>query len=197
MKDTKVPVQVFGGTTKFDKKLFTPVSKDVNYYINKPFNGGLWTSSYIEEKYREEDYDKKDYSEWARWFINENFHIYSYEDISILYPKEDTKVFTINNIEDLYEASSRLGDICDDKLLKHNIARADNLVIDFQKLSKSYDGIRVTKEGAWRLHWFDDSIYDNDKYRMLISLNAWDCESTLWFNVDWIDKVEYKKVKMK
>ena len=51
-------------------------------------------------------------------------------------------------------------------------------LLDFNSLSKDYDGVRLTQKG----------IQENKE-----SFEFWDVESTLWFNLDNFNSIDYKK----
>lgn len=80
----------------------------------------------------------------------------------LLYPKKNARVFEVNGREDA------------DRLPWKDegfFSRA----IDFEALEKEYDGLHLTEEGNCRLH--------------MSEFNPWDVESTVWFNVDWIERI--------
>lgn len=51
-------------------------------------------------------------------------------------------------------------------------------LLDFDRLKEDYDGIRVTDKG----------MKENEE-----AFRHWSCESTLWFNLDHFENVEYKE----
>ena len=121
----------------------------------------LWTSSAFKE-------GSKVISEWY------NFLRYDWYDEEtavsmrkfLLYPKENARVFEVNGREDA------------DRLPWKDVVWEDVgffRVIDFEALAKEYDGLHLTEEGNCRLH--------------MSEFNPWDVESTVWFNVDWIERI--------
>lgn len=191
-----VPVQAFGGPEKFDPdKIIDPVY-DIAYGLNKP-EGGLWTSTYIPKEKREQP---NVYSEWARWCVDNDFMFDKYQVVvSILYPRKDARVYTIDKVEDLYLASEEVPLAYPDVYYERYLYTTPSLykkmmVIDFPSLFKEYDGVRVTRKAAARLHM--GCTNGHDLYKHLTSLNAWDSESTVWKNGDWVDHVEYEVIEV-
>ena len=99
--------------------------------------------------------------------------------VLLSHQKKDINVFTIDNEENLISASTRK--------CKNFITQSDVYMIDFWRLYKEgYSGVHVTENAAWSFHYSAPSN--------LVNLNAWDCESTVWFDNTWIDSFEIKKI---
>ena len=200
MTKQKISIQAFGGPEKFDpSKVNTRFTYDRVDLTNKPGGEGLWTSTYVPKEEREYP---NEYSAWARWSIYEDFLPYKYQSIvSILYPKEDTKVFTIDSYEDLVKASKPIAiaypEIVEQYLSYRRNFLGELMVIDFSSLFQSYDGIHVTERAAMMLHRFGLEYFDGSNHIPMVSLNCWDCESTVWRDANWIDHVEYETVEQK
>ena len=151
--------QIFNTEDKkldFSKYIF---NLECNSIINKP-QRALWTSPI-------KTINDVLISPWLYWCLLEDFRIYKHT--YILYLKENLRILTINNENDL-------------KLLPR-IVFEFGTCLDFKALSEYYDGIYLTENGASELH----SIREN------ISFNSWDVESVCWFNVEWIKDTYYIK----
>ena len=134
-------------------------------YVNKP-EKALWTSTW-----------KDDVSQigWIKWARMERFDI-----------KDSLYKVTPKRIVILYEIDLN-EDYASDQLPKTK----ENF-IDYQKLaSKGYDGLHLTEHGAWIGH---DFRKENEHFGTTILLNSFDCESTVWFNTDWIGSIEKMNV---
>jgi len=130
-------------------------------YVKKPKRGtGFWTSTW-----RPETQD----SEWVEWCAGENYSNPYADTWHLLTPKSDTQLYVIDShadllhLLDLYPWESRATRI----MREAGFART---TIDFEHLSKEYDGIHLTERGNAQTHL----SYPHE-------LNSWDCESTLWF----------------
>ena len=156
------------GETEFNVDAIIPMSQKTTneYYINKP-NNGFWTSSLVNNS-----------SAWIEWCASEWEGKLS-DTCVVITPKKDINVFTIDNEKDLISASTRK--------CKYLLTQSDVYMIDFWRLYKEgYYGVHVTENAAWSFHY---SAPLN-----LVNLNAWDCESTVWFDNTWIDSFEIKKI---
>lgn len=129
-------------------------------------NEAFWTSSV----YFGKD-DRKYHSAWTDWCeINDYLCNYDSDVAYILIPKKKTKVLTINDGED-YDRLIR-----DYITVKKTFDPRYNEYLDFKKMQDNgYDGFHLTSNAAWQFHFHQ--------------FNSWDCESTAWFNVDWIKEV--------
>lgn len=104
-------------------------------------------------------------SAWEKWCEYEEPEWVNGVPHWVLVPKETTKVFTVDTIDDAWELPTM------------PIGRYKQ--VDFCQLARDgYDGLHLTENGAAELHWDTDSLG--------FDFNAWDCESTVWFNADWI-----------
>ena len=76
--------------------------------------------------------------------------------------KKDARILTIDSLEDLIK-------LCDDYPGKVIDFLKTYRFIDWEKVSKNYDGVYLTEKGQMATRWSQPSLY------------GWDCESTLWF----------------
>lgn len=148
---------------KFNKDLFVqPIG---NRGDNKPNAGGVWTSSLI----------GKHSSQWEQFTSAEGF----YEDTSIVKhivkPNDDVKVLVIDSKEDYKLALDSYGINVD--MNEHSMTFGAEKVLNYEQVMVDYDCIRLTEDG----------LYDNNPF-----FYTWDCESTLWFNVDKFDIVDIR-----
>ena len=139
-------------------------------WTNKP-QRALWTCTYTDEL-----------SEigWVEWcYYNQPEWIQN--ELYLITPKEEVKVYEINTIED-YKS---------DELIKlpSNVAFMSQFINYEAMADKGYDGIHFSTNAAALGHSF---TFESDELTMGIStaLNPIDCESTVWFNTDWISSVE-------
>lgn len=140
------------------EELVQPIT---NRMFIKP-NGGIWTSSYNEE------YG----SDWIRWMHNEQFYNNGYEDIYLLKPRDDAKIYTIDSYEDLKALVDKYPPIV------HMLGT----FLDFEAISNDYDGIHLTAKGE-----------SATRLTSGISLYGWDVECTLWFRwcFESVEKLDY------
>lgn len=132
---------------------------------NKPINGGFWTSSMT-------DNNK---SGWLEFTEREDF----YDDMSKLKifqaeVSDKARVLMIDTKEDYEEALKSYGMPVDNK--RHPIASVDNAqILDYEKLMLDYDALSLTANGL------------RNNY---LTFYGWDCESTVWFNIDYFESIE-------
>lgn len=127
---------------------------------NKPKSGGLWTSSLTE--------DGK--SGWIHFVESEDF----YEDMSKLkmYHVEvsnNARVLRIESKRDFQAALDKYGVNSLSKEEQFIFGFHSRKILDYTKLSKDFDALSVSKKG----------IAEN-----YMELFSWDCESTVWFNLE-------------
>lgn len=116
--------------------------------LNKPYKA-LWTSTLIDTNS----------SSWDLWCQINEFNVKNHRIKYKIIPKDNLKIFEINNEEDL----NFLPKIYDPIFNKN--------VIDFNIIAKLFDGIHCINY-------------------ILPQLYGWDCESTVWFNTNWIKSIE-------
>lgn len=117
---------------------------------------------------------KEDSSAWLDWCHKAGFG--KWEKAAILTPKHDVKIYVIDSFESL------------DKVSWH-VKGVNRRSIYFEKLeNEGFHGVQATEKAVMELGFFPPEAD-------LLDLNAWDCESTFWFNTDWVQEVEIKKVK--
>jgi len=143
-----------------------------NVWLYRP-RGGFWSSSY----------DDNDGSDWIQtnlsWgngcsMIKNRFQF-------LLFPKQNLSLYVLDTKEDLDKIMERFRRSAPTN--KHRKIP----FLDFEKLAQHVDGLHVTKNGVRLLE-------NTEPYQ----LKYWDCESTLWFHLDWIEKIEEKgKINIK
>ena len=109
----------------------------------------MWTSTLI----------NTNSSQWELWYQINEFNVDKYKIKYKIIPKDNLKIFEINNQEDL------------NFLPKQFDCFLDKNVIDFNIIAKLFDGIHCINY-------------------VLPQLYGWDCESTVWFNTNWIKSIE-------
>ncbi len=137
----------------------TPVVNDPEGFFRQKPKGGLWTSSYRAES---ED------SGWVEWCRGASFGDPDGKQWFLLAPHPDCRLYTIDSLEDFSQCLMEYGSPA--PLAQEYPSFAMKRTIDFEKLALEYDGLRLTEQGNEETHL----SFPND-------MNAWDCESTLWF----------------
>lgn len=154
------------GIKEIKKELFNPIAN--LEYSNKP-SGGLWSAPY-----RNMDVYKSD---WMEFCIESDFNKENLKYGVIFELKENTKIYTIDKLEDL--------EILYNKYKAKDINNAfNNKRLDFEKISKEYDALYLTVKGQietrFGMDWFSS-----------LNLYGWDCETMLVFNFDCIENQQY------
>jgi len=161
------------GITELNKENFNEIKNRPCF--NKPF-GGLWASPY---------YPNNEYvSAWHEWCSYEQ-EDWITNDSVIIKIKESSKIYTINNQNDLIKLIDIVGIIEDDltnKLLY--------TIPNFEKASKIFDIIYLTQKGQCETH------FPMRHNKLNYSLYGWDCESILVMNFDCIEEWEYKRLNI-
>ena len=135
---------------------------------NKP-SRALWTSTYK---------DNPSNIGWIEWCYY-NMPNWIEDELYLLIPKPETNVYEINTIDDYLS----------EELIKLSVY--DNPMgplINYQAMcNKGYDGIHFSSRAAALGHsfMFDDKL----TWDVSLALNAIDCESTVWFNTNWVSSV--------
>lgn len=128
--------------------------KNCPYPWIKPTSGGLWTSTY----------NKHIGSDWIQFCQHENFCRMNPWKGSLLYPEDNSRIFTVDSIRGLQHLIREYGIFRDNtSLFSHGI--------DFERLGKDYDAIHLTENGQ-----------AETRYSYPETLCGWDVESTLWLN---------------
>ncbi len=138
------------------KDKFSPIINE--YGFCKP-DGGLWASEFIDDS-----------SDWINYVYTWKIIDEEYHQSIIFTLKNNTKIYIIDSYEDLLN-------IIDKYPIKYENIRINHTFINFEVMSKDYDGIKMTKKG----HIETSSIFLNP------NLYGWDCECILLFNLDCID----------
>lgn len=157
------------GSQKFDPKAFIPISNKM--FSNKP-SGGLWACPTI-------DIDIS----WDQWSRDNEFctdKLKEYFDFKL---KRGAKILIIKNIKDL----NKLPRVNTKDPEIKSILEMDSLNsnIDFEELSKNYDGMMVW---MYRSKDIDTTkrLFDGMYYRMY----GWDVDTLLVFNPDIVEVIE-------
>jgi hypothetical protein len=135
--------------------------------VNKPRHG-LWTSTLKDNP------ADIGWIEWAYYNMPKKIQ----NELYMLIPKPSANVYEIDSIDDYL--SDELVKLPGDMFIKY--------YIDYLGMrKKGYDGIHFTERAAALGHsfGFDDVL----TWNVSLALNSIDCESTVWFNTDWISSV--------
>jgi hypothetical protein len=128
--------------------------------IGKPL-GGFWTSSY------DPDYG----SGWVRWCVAHRYNEPLDLDWTVLSVDKSARVAVIESAADLAALIK-----CYPRTLRGRRG------LDFEALSKEYDGLHLTNRGYSR----------TQSTRFGPALIGWDCESTVWLRWAFSDSHEVK-----
>lgn len=110
-------------------------------------------------------YDAPYVSAWEEWCRRNDFHCG--KNHFLIHPKKDLKVLEPTKVSDLRTIEPDLP-------LPYPI-------IDFEYYaSQGYDGFHLSEK----------ALYMMEADRCMRPFHAWDCESTAWFNMNWIDSIE-------
>lgn len=140
------------GSKSFNRKKFNPIK---NKDWIKP-SGGLWASPI-----------KSNWG-WKDWCKSQEFQL---EKLSIFFKFTfKGKAFVINNLEDSAKLPWKPNPILPKKLIL-NSSFSFAYVIDFELLSKKYDGVFLTVQGEFET-----------RFPRKYSLYGWDCETLLVLN---------------
>lgn len=167
--------------TKYIAIGFPILSRDIFKKVLRPLenscfkpNGGLWSSTYISNIYN--------ISSWYTYLLEENRETALFKDINnacIFTLKENAKIIDIDNFDTLFYLTKKYPSY--HHLLNYfQDISEDNLIFDFEKLSKDYDGVHVNP--------------NNPKLFKTKIFNSWCVETLLLFNLDCIK--EYQTVKI-
>lgn len=147
-------------------------------FADKPMQA-LWTSTY------NDDFTKIG---WIYWNLGQGGELLK-DCLYKVTPKEGVRIFEVDSESDLQ--SSRLPKVEKRPFVKRlfGIDKERDTVegfIDFSTLAKrGYDGLHVTANAARLGHAF--GLVDK---KTIDSLYCYDCESTVWFNTNWIESIE-------
>ncbi|MBZ4649184.1 hypothetical protein [Thermosipho sp. (in: thermotogales)] len=143
--------QLFVGT-KPDPTQFTPV-KNPRPGRTLP-KGGFWTSTFT---------GKETMSDYVRYMKREALRFKAGSKAYLLEPDPNAKIFRVNNYEDFMNMVSKYG-----------IGKNDEFTIDFERMSKDYDAVHISRSGLKAVTDFSKDM----------GLFDWTSESTLWFRFD-------------
>ena len=136
-------------------------------FINKPL-GGLWSSEYFPNSSKANNCCKSD---WEFWCRNENFHLERLNKGVVFELKKQANIYTVDSYDDLLKLSENYS------YEKYFYGIEIKKYIDFEKMSKDFDGLFLTVEGELQT-----------RYEAKMNLYGWDCSSLLLFNIDVIEK---------
>ena len=158
---TNIEYQCIVHVNDFNKE---KVVFNLNPGVNGKPQSALWTST-LEGKLID--------TGWISWCNANNFGIKGHNSVFFIKPKANINVFEIETLEDALSI----------------IKSSDSYMgyIDYKKLAKDFHGIHFTWTAVALGKVFNNQI------PLYISsfLNIIDCESTVWFDSDWIDNVFY------
>jgi len=119
-------------------------------------DNGFWTSTL----------KGKNKSAWTEWAEAEDF-----DDVSsgtILEIQKGVSMYIIDNVKHFKKLLEKF---------PYEVSGMGVISIDFVKFSKTYDALYLTEAGARKNHMGSGSS---------LGLNAWDMESTVWFNTKYL-----------
>lgn len=157
------------GRPKFESQrlsFFKPTST-----INKMSPKPLWTSTYTPKK--GEVTTESDWVQWSRWNMPGKMS----DQGVVVRPLKNARIFQIHDENDIKDLVKKYADAKD----QFGITQ-----LNWSRVAKDYDALRVTEHAAGKFHLDDVKIpwiphhYFEDKPER-VSLNPWDAESTVWF----------------
>ena len=157
------------GKDKIEEKRFDRVKNKA--FQNKPL-GGLWTSP-EQSKWG-----------WKDFVISEEYRKeYYLSNLLLITLKDSSRIYKIDNEFDFMSCPFR-------KLKETEKEAYFNLyggsIIDFEKLSESYDALWVTERA---INENSSWICSGGEYKYIGPLFGWDVETVLLFNLDCIEKI--------
>lgn len=162
-----IPVQVVTHNKDFD---LGKVEFNLNTHFNNKPCCALWTCDF-QEKLEDIGWIEWNLREYAGWDINKAFIrrcLYT-----LIPKKKDFKIYEISGLEDLKDIPY--------------IKIHDENFFDYDELKQEgYDGLHITWEGSALGHTFGPAVSSE----VMLQMNGFDCESTVWFNTDWIEEVK-------
>lgn len=145
-------------------------------YGFKPY-GGFWTSTYLGP-------DKG--SDWVRWCRGEDFGSVDSSEWWLLTPASDSPVIIIDGWRDFDAILDRYGI----PLYPDSPPLRNQKAWDFSRMVEDgYAGLHLSEDAAMELHWY------RREYDFSLSLNSWDCESTVWFAWSFDEPVKVEPVR--
>lgn len=168
------------GIEKFDLEKFNQIQNDINegFIWNKPFIGGLYSSSLYQALYVSQH---KYESEWTNFCKDCDIRIERLQYGFVFELKSDSKICTINNLQDYLK-------ILESYSFDYDCYDRHKKGIDWEKLAKDYDAFYLSRNAVIEMRMF----IDQDK-RNLVDFFNWDVETMLVLNPNCIDmdSVEY------
>lgn len=147
---------IFINNEILDESMFSPVE---NIDFVKP-NGGLWIAPFnSESEYK---------SDWGDFLVNDMGINIEGKKGTVLSIKPEAKILTINSLEDLVKTL----EVYEYK----NSIISYNKSLDFEKISKDYDAVYLTKNGQYETRFSMPNLY------------GWDIECMLVMNLDILEE---------
>lgn len=142
-----------------------------NYrFRNKP-KGGLWTSP-----------ENSEFG-WKDFVISESYRTDKYlSKCTLITLKESAKIFILDSAEDFKKVPKYF---CKPKEFEELFLTEE--LINFEELSKHYDGLWLTMNGLKELSGFDIFDFETNHLSSIGNLYGWDVETVLLFNLDCIE----------
>ena len=162
-------VFITNGISSISKERFM----DIKNIHNKPI-GGLWASEYKE--------DSELYSDWIEWCCSQMTSMIN-KDSVVFSLKDDANILIIDSLDDYLK-------IRDKYTFTKTFMDETDYHLDFEILSKEYDGVFLTNNGV------RECCGAELMFTVGRCLFGWDVSSLLLFNLDCIDKWEYKEIDM-
>lgn len=154
--------------SELTKEIFNPIVN--REFFCKP-DGGLWACTYTP--------NHEFVSAWQEWCFTNSFRYEKLKSAVVFNVRKDARIYIINTYSDFerllekYLYRSPLNDMVISSILNMKF-------IDYEKMSKDYDGIYLTAKGEWET-----------RYRYDANLYGWDVASLLLFNFDVITDTKY------
>ncbi|OYT30497.1 MAG: hypothetical protein B6U95_00190 [Thermofilum sp. ex4484_82] len=174
-KNRSVPPQVHIGEIKGKLKI-KPVRNSL-LFSHKP-DGGFWTSTFTP--------DGEYCSDWAEWLVVEYGESTDKSKIKayVLIPRKDAKVYVIDSAEDYLKLVQKYP----------RIIRCGTTAVDWEKVAKDYDGVRLTRRGLEEVA-SPASLVHRLTQMKVEDLYGWDVESTVWFRDVFEKIIPIEKIK--
>lgn len=161
------------GTQNIAEDVFRKILRPSFKHFYKP-NGGLWSSEFISKIYC--------ISQWHDYLLYEDPETAAYKDLTagaLFTLKKEANILTIDSKQKVIEVSKKYPSY--HYMLIHNDIENKLKIIDYEALSKDYDGVYVA---------FNQLGYNE----ITSTFNSWSVDTLLLFNLDCIK--EYQSVEI-
>ena len=174
------------GTKNISKEVFRKILRPEYYFIKCPDdnyiehinvykpNGGLWSSEFVSRIYC--------ISQWHDYLLYEDPETAKYKNIeeaALFTLKEDAKILTIDSTQKIIDTATKYPSY--HYMLAHDDIKNKLNIIDYEALSKDYDGVYV-------------SVNQLGFNEIANTFNSWSVDTLLLFNLECIK--EYQSVKI-